>query len=99
MIYLILRTLLINLNLEVLYLSDVVKKVISMTEKKTVAFARRMALRKVQFTDVKSSSQRVRNIRAGNANVPTNVFRPLDSVSDTKLNLKDTITFLYDSST
>ena len=85
------------MNIEVLYLSDVVKKVISMTEKKTVAFARRMALRKVQFTDVKSSSQRVRNIRAGNANVPTNVFRPLDSVSDTKLNLKDTITFLYDS--
>ena len=53
-----------------------------------MAFASKMALRKVQLTEVKFSSQRVLNISAGNANVPTNVFRPLASVSETKLNLK-----------
>ena len=65
-----------------------VKNEINITEKKTVAFASKMALRKVQLTEVKFSSQRVLNISAGNANVPTNVFRPLASVSETKLNLK-----------
>ena len=65
-----------------------VKNEINITEKKTVAFASKMALRKVQLTEVKFSSQRVLNMSAGNANVPTNVFSPLASVSETKLNLK-----------
>jgi hypothetical protein len=65
-----------------------VKNVIIITEKKIVAFASKIALRKIQLTEVKFNSQRVLNIRAGNAKVPTNVFSPLASVSETKLNLK-----------
>ena len=64
------------------------KNVIIITEKKTVAFASKMALRKTQLTEVKFNPQRVLNIRAGNAKVPTNVLSPLASVSETKLNLK-----------
>ena len=75
--------------LRLLYLSLVVKNVINITEKNIIAFAIRIALRKVQFTDVKFSLQSVSKIRAGSANVPTNVFRPLASVSEIKLNLKN----------
>ena len=70
------------------YPSLVVKNVINNTEKKMIAFASRIAPRKVQFTEVKLSLQSVSNIRAGNANVPTKVLSPLVSVSEIKLNLK-----------
>ena len=70
-----------------LYLSLVVRNVIIITEKKTEAFARRMAPRKAQFTESKFNRQRLLKISAGSANVPTKVFSPLASVSDMKLNL------------
>ena len=73
----------------IFYLSLVVTNVINITEKKIVAFANRIALRKVQFTDVKFTLQSVSKIRAGNANVPTNVLSPLASVLEIKLNLKN----------
>ena len=60
---------------------------ISITEKKTDALARRIDPRKAQLTEVIFRVQRVLNIRAGNANVPTNVLSPFASVSDMKLNL------------
>ena len=69
------------------YLSLVVKKVMIITEKKTEAFARSMAPRKVQFTEVIFNWHKVLNIRDGSANVPTNVLSPFASVSEMKLNL------------
>lgn len=55
------------------------------TAKNTKPFASNIAPRKVQLTVLKSNWARDRNIRDGNANVPTNVAMPFDSVADTTL--------------
>ena len=52
------------------------------------ALASKIAPRKIQFTDIKFSLQSVSKMRAGRANVPINVFNPLASVSEMKLNLQ-----------
>lgn len=49
------------------------------TAKKTMHFEIRMAVRKVQFTVLQSSATSDVNISDGNANVPTNVFKPFVS--------------------
>ena len=67
--------------------SCVVKKAIDRTARKIAAFDSKMAPKKVQFTSVRSSLQRLLNIKAGRAKVPTKVFNPFDSVCDIKLNL------------
>lgn len=50
-----------------------------MTAKNTIAFEMRMEAMKLQFTEFHSNSTSERNMSDGRANVPTNVFRPLDS--------------------
>ena len=70
------------------YFSFVVKKVTTRTEKKMAALASKIAPRNIQFTDIKFSLQSVSKMRAGKANVPMNVFNPLASVSEMKLNLQ-----------
>lgn len=49
------------------------------TAKNTIHFAIKIANKKIQFTVFQSNDTSDVNINEGNANVPTNVFRPLVS--------------------
>lgn len=64
----------------------ITRRLIIMTEKNTIAFDTSIEKRKFQFTTCQSNSTSDKKIRDGNANVPTNVLRPLVSEFDMILN-------------
>ena len=68
----------------------VTNNVIARTTTKTVALANRIANRKCQLTELRSSVAMDMKINEGNANVPTNVFNPLASVTEMMFNLPAT---------
>ena len=68
----------------------VTNNVIARTTTKTVALANRIANRKCQLTELRSSVAIDMKINEGNANVPTNVFNPLASVTEMMFNLPAT---------